>query len=65
MFFGRQLEGVDCGVGPLPPEIQTTTVYSAGMHEAAAAPDAAKALVKFLTSAEAATAIKKTGTEPG
>jgi len=52
-------------VGPLPPDIQTVTVYSAGMHNAAAAPDAAKALVKFLRSPEAALAIKKMGMEPG
>ena len=52
-------------VGPLPPDIQTTTVYSAGIRNAAAAPDAAKALVKFLRSPEAALAIKKMGMEPG
>jgi molybdate transport system substrate-binding protein len=52
-------------VGPLPPDIQTVTVYSAGMHNAAAAPDAAKALVKFLKTPEAALAIKKMGMEPG
>lgn len=52
-------------LGPLPPDIQTTTVYSAGICNAAAAPDAAKALVKFLMSPEAAPAIKKMGMEPG
>jgi molybdate transport system substrate-binding protein len=40
-------------------------VYSAGLHTAAPAPDAAKALMKFLTAPEAAAAIRKTGMEPG
>jgi molybdate transport system substrate-binding protein len=52
-------------LGPLPPDIQTITVYSAGLHNAAAAPDAAKSLVKFLLSPEAAPAIRKMGMEPG
>jgi ABC-type Fe3+ transport system substrate-binding protein len=39
--------------------------FSAGLHTAATAPDAAKALVKFLTGAEAGPIIRKTGMEPG
>lgn len=52
-------------LGPLPPEIQHTTVFSAGLHTAAAAPEVAKALVKFLTGPEAAPVIRKSGMEPG
>lgn len=51
-------------VGPLPPEIQTSTVYSGGMHTGARAPDAAMALLKFLKSSAALSAIKKAGMEP-
>ena len=52
-------------LGPLPADIQYITVFSAGLHKAATAPDAAKALMKFLTSSEAAPFIRKTGMEPG
>lgn len=52
-------------LGPLPPEIQHTTVFAAGLHTAAAAPEAAKALVKFLTGPEAGPIIRKNGMEPG
>jgi molybdate transport system substrate-binding protein len=52
-------------LGPLPADIQHTTVFSAGLHTAAPAPDAAKALVKFLTAPEAGPIIKKIGLEPG
>ena len=56
--------GIDY-LGPLPADIQQITVFSAGLHAAAAAPEAAKALVKFLTGPEAAPVIRKTGMEPG
>ena len=52
-------------LGPLPPDIQNITIYSAGLHTAAPAPDAARALVKSLTSPQAAPIIKKIGMEPG
>lgn len=52
-------------LGPLPPDIQHTTVFSAGLHTAAKVTDAAKALVKFLTAPEAAPIIRKHGMEPG
>jgi molybdate transport system substrate-binding protein len=51
-------------VGPLPPDIQEITVFSAGLHAAATAPDAARALVKFLKSPAAAPVIRKKGMEP-
>jgi molybdate transport system substrate-binding protein len=52
-------------LGPLPADIQHITVFSAGLHRAAPEPDAAKALVKFLTAPEAGSIIRKTGMEPG
>jgi molybdate transport system substrate-binding protein len=52
-------------LGPLPADIQEITAISAGLNKAAGAPDAAKALVKFLMSPEAAPAKRKTGLEPG
>ena len=55
--------GIDF-VGPLPADIQQITVFSAGLHVKATQPDAAKALVKFLTAPAAAPAIRKKGMEP-
>jgi molybdate transport system substrate-binding protein len=52
-------------LGPLPADIQHITVFSAGLHTAATAPDTAKALVKFLTGPEAGPIIRKSGMEPG
>ena len=56
--------GVDY-VGPLPADVQQTTVFSSGIIVDAKEPDAAKALVKFLTTSEAGAAFKKRGMEPG
>jgi molybdate transport system substrate-binding protein len=56
-------KGIDF-VGPLPDEVQHITVFSAGLHAAAPAPDAAKALVKFLTAPQAAPVIRESGMEP-
>ena len=58
------VKGIDY-LGPLPPEIQNMTIYSAGLHTAAPAPDAARALVKSLTSPQAGPVLKKIGMEPG
>jgi len=55
--------GIDI-VGPLPPEIQQITAFSAGLHVAAREADAAKALVRFLTAPAAAPVIRKKGMEP-
>lgn len=55
--------GIDI-VGPLPPDIQQITAFSAGMHVAAKEADAAKALVQFLTAPAAAPVIRKKGMEP-
>jgi len=56
--------GVDY-IGPLPADVQKTTVFSAGIHSGAKQPEATKALVKFLTSPAAAPVIEKHGMEPG
>jgi molybdate transport system substrate-binding protein len=51
-------------VGPLPPELQKYTVFSAGIVAGAREPDAAKALIGFLASPAAAPAIAESGMEP-
>jgi len=56
--------GVDF-VGPLPPEIQHVTVFSAGIHTNAKAPEAARALLDFLIAPAARTVIQKHGLEVG
>ncbi len=57
------IPGIDY-VGPLPPEVQKVTVFSAGVVVGAKEPDAARALIKFLASPAAAPAITKSGLEP-
>jgi molybdate transport system substrate-binding protein len=56
--------GVDY-VGPLPAEVQQTTLFSSGIIVGGKEAEAAGALVKFLTSPEAGAAFKKRGMEPG
>jgi molybdate transport system substrate-binding protein len=56
--------GIDF-IGPLPADVQKITVFSAGIHSGAKEPEAAKALVKFLTAPAAAPVFKKHGLEPG
>jgi len=51
-------------VGPLPPELQKITVFSAGIVTGAKEPEAAKALIAFLASPAAAGAITRSGMEP-
>lgn len=53
--------------GVLPKELQNTTdfAFSAGVTANAKEPDAARALLRFLTSPGAATVIKAKGMEPG
>ena len=52
-------------VGPLPPEIQFYNDFLAGVSANSKAPDAARALIKFLTSPTAIPVIKSQGMEPG
>jgi molybdate transport system substrate-binding protein len=51
-------------VGPLPPEIQAVTVFSAGVSTASAEPEAAQALVAYLASAATRAAKRRHGMEP-
>lgn len=55
--------GVDL-VGPLPPEVQVITMFSAGLVKGAKEPGAGRALIRFLASADAAALIRKTGLDP-
>ena len=55
--------GIDV-VGPLPPEVQKTTVFSAGIVAKSPNVTAARALIGFLNSPAAAAAITKSGMDP-
>jgi len=55
--------GIDV-VGPLPPELQKITVFSAGIVAGAKEVDAARALIAFMASEAAAPAITRSGLEP-
>jgi molybdate transport system substrate-binding protein len=59
-----QYEGVDY-VGPLPAELQRFTTFSSGILAGAKEIDAARALVRYLTSPEAGAVFRKRGMEPG
>ena len=51
-------------VGPLPPELQTHTTFTAAVSASAREPGAAKAFIKFLTAFEALPVIRAKGMEP-
>ncbi len=57
------VKGIDY-VGPLPPDVQLVTVFSAGTHTGAKHPEIAKAWTRFLTSPAAAPMLKKKGMDP-
>ena len=50
--------------GPLPPEIQNYTVFAAALSAGAKQADAARALMKYLASPDAARLLKANGLEP-
>ena len=52
-------------VGPLPGELASMTVFTAGIGAATKSPGAAKALIEFLTGPEATSRLKTKGFEPG
>jgi molybdate transport system substrate-binding protein len=54
--------GIDI-VGPLPPEIQSMTVFSAGLSANAKNTDGGRALIAFLTTPKAAAVIRSKGME--
>ena len=51
-------------VGPLPPGLQTLTVFSAGVSASAANPAAAKQLILFLSSPAVTPVLREAGLEP-
>jgi molybdate transport system substrate-binding protein len=55
--------GVDLA-GPLPSEIQNTTLMAAGIITSSKAPDAAKAFIGFISSTSAAVVLKASGFQP-
>lgn len=59
----KPVKGIDI-VGPLPPALQKITVFSAGLSSAAPQPDAGRALIAFLSSAQAAPVMIATGLDP-
>jgi molybdate transport system substrate-binding protein len=56
------IAGIDY-VGPLPPEVQQVSIFSAGIAAGAKEPDAARSLIQFLASPAAAPVVTKTGME--
>jgi len=52
-------------VGPLPPELQNITVFSAGVSARAANPAGAAQLASYLTSPDAIATIRLKGMDPG
>ena len=57
------IEGLEF-LGEIPAEVQQTVFFSAGITKDAQNPEAARDLIRFLTSAEAAPIIRKTGMNP-
>ena len=51
-------------ITPLPPEVQKISVFSAGIAASAAHRKIAQTLINFLTSPDAAGAIRQSGLEP-
>lgn len=58
------VKGIDY-LGPLPAGMQETTVFAAALHKDARSPDAARALIKYLSAPAAAPVIRKAGMDPG
>jgi molybdate transport system substrate-binding protein len=58
-----EVPGIDF-VGPLPPEVQRVTVFSAGVAAGASHPDAARAFIEFFVSPIGAAAMLKSGLDP-
>ena len=52
-------------VGPLPPDLQSITTFSAGISAKTANSDGARKLVEFLTSPDAIATIRLKGMDPG
>jgi molybdate transport system substrate-binding protein len=59
----KPVPGIDI-VGPLPPDVQQITVFSAGIASGAREPAAGQALIRFLTSRAAAPVLISSGLSP-
>jgi molybdate transport system substrate-binding protein len=57
------IDGIDF-VGPLPPEVQRVTVFSAGIAAGSQHAAAARALIRCLASPAASSTVVKSGMEP-
>ena len=57
------VDGIDI-VGPLPPDIQNVTVFSAGLSTGAVNAEGARALIAFLTTPAAKAVFRSKGLEP-
>jgi molybdate transport system substrate-binding protein len=58
------VQGIDF-LGPLPPSLQSYTIYRMALHRSAPQPGVASAFVRFLLSPAARPVITKAGMEPG
>jgi molybdate transport system substrate-binding protein len=61
---GRLVSSGTAFVGSIPAELQLVTVYAAVLTKTAKEPDAAEALIRFLTSPNAVPAIERAGLTP-
>lgn len=59
----KQVEGIEV-IGPVPHELQTPAVFSAGRMVAAKQAEAAEALLRYLTSPEVVPVLRQSGLEP-
>ena len=59
----KPVKGIDI-VGPLPPDLQKITVFSAGIATGSKEPEAGKELIKFLASPAARDALVESGLDP-
>ena len=59
----KQVPGIEV-VGPIPHELQTPAIFSAGRMVSSKQPDRADALLRFLASPEVAPTLRESGLEP-
>jgi molybdate transport system substrate-binding protein len=59
----KQVAGIEI-VGPIPHQLQTPAVFSAGLMAASNKPEPAERLLRFLASPEVATVLRESGLEP-
>lgn len=59
----KQVKGIEV-VGPIPPELQTPGLFSAGITTNAKRPVGAERLLRYLASPEVAPVLRETGLEP-